>query len=40
LIAEKIIDEVKADGIRVIVKNNVPECVMLTVEEYDRFGFV
>lgn len=35
--AGKIIDEVKADGIRVIVKNNIPECVMLTVEEYDHF---
>lgn len=35
--AGKIIDEVKTDGIRVIVKNNIPECVMITVEEYDRF---
>ena len=35
--AGKVIDEVKADGIRVIVKNNIPECVMITVEEYDRF---
>ena len=35
--AGKIIDEVKTDGIRVIVKNNVPECVMISVEEYDRF---
>ncbi len=35
--AGKIIDEVKEDGVRVIVKNNVPECVMITVEEYDRF---
>ncbi len=35
--AGKIIDEVKEDGIRIIVKNNVPECVMITVEEYDRF---
>ena len=34
--AGKIIEEVKTDGIRVIVKNNAPECVMLTVEEYDR----
>ena len=34
--AGKIIDEVKADGVRVIVKNNVPECVMVSVEEYDR----
>ncbi|MCR5613965.1 hypothetical protein [Treponema sp.] len=35
--AGKIIDEVKTDGIRVIVKNNIPECVMISVEEYDRF---
>ena len=35
--AGKIIDEVKSDGIRVIVKNNVPECVIISVEEYDRF---
>ena len=35
--AGKIIEEVKSEGIRVIVKNNVPECVMITVEEYDRF---
>lgn len=33
--AGKIIDEVKQDGVRVIVKNNAPECVMITVEEYD-----
>ena len=35
--AGKIIEEVKTEGIRVIVKNNVPECVMISVEEYDRF---
>ena len=34
--AGKIIEEVKRDGIKVIVKNNAPECVMITVEEYDR----
>lgn len=34
--AGKIIDEVKQDGIRVIVKNNVPECILITVEEYDN----
>lgn len=33
--AGKIIEEVKADGIRVIVKNNIPECVMISVEEYN-----
>ena len=34
--AGKIIEEVKRDGIKVIVKNNAPECVMITVEDYDR----
>ena len=34
--AGKIIEEVKSEGIRVIVKNNAPECVMLSVPEYDR----
>ena len=34
--AGKIIEEVKQDGVRVIIKNNAPECVMITVEEYDR----
>ena len=35
--AGKIIEEVKRDGIRVIVKNNAPECVMISVEEYDNY---
>ena len=34
--AGKIIEEVKRDGIKVVVKNNAPECVMLTVEAYDK----
>ena len=34
--AGKIIEEVKRDGIKVIVKNNAPECIMITVEDYDR----
>ena len=34
--AGKIIEEVKRDGIKVVVKNNAPECVMITVEDYDR----
>jgi len=34
--AGKIIEEVKEDGIRVVVKNNVPECVMITVEKYQQ----
>ncbi len=36
--AGKIIEEVKQDGIRVIVKNNVPECIMITVEEYNALN--
>ncbi len=34
--AGKIIEEVKRDGIKVIVKNNAPECVMLSVEAYEK----
>ena len=34
--AGKIIEEVKRDGIKVIVKNNAPECVIITVEDYDH----
>lgn len=34
--AGKIIDEVKNEGPRIIVKNNIPECVMLSLEEYNR----
>lgn len=34
--AGKIIDEVKKDGPKVIIKNNAPECVMISVEEYNR----
>lgn len=36
--AGKIIEEVKRDGIRVIVKNNIPECIMITVEEYNALN--
>lgn len=32
--AGKIIDEVKKEGARIIVKNNVPECVLISIEEY------
>ncbi len=34
--AGKIIEEVKQEGIRVVVKNNTPVCVMIRVEDYDR----
>lgn len=33
--AGKIIDEVQKDGPRIIVKNNVPECVMISIEDYN-----
>lgn len=31
----KIIEEVQQEGPRVIVKNNVPECVMISLEDYN-----
>lgn len=36
--AGKIIEEVKQDGVRIIVKNNIPECIMITVEEYNALN--
>ena len=30
----KIIDEVQQNGPRIIVKNNVPECVLISLEDY------
>lgn len=32
--AGKIIDEVKQNGPRIIVKNNVPECLMISLDDY------
>lgn len=32
--AGKIIDEVKKGGPHIIVKNNVPECVIISLEDY------
>lgn len=34
--AGKIIEGVKEEGICLVVKNNAPECIMLSLEEYDR----
>ena len=34
--AEKILDEVKHSGIKVIVKNNTPAAVMLSPKEYEE----
>ena len=32
--AGKIIDEVKNEGPRIIVKNNVPECILMSPQDY------
>ena len=34
--ANKIFAEVKDKGIRIVVKNNVPECVLISPEEYQK----
>lgn len=35
-LAGKIFDEVKQYGAKVVMKNNVPECVLLSPDEYVR----
>lgn len=35
-LAGKIFDEVKRYGAKVVIKNNTPECVLLSPEEYIR----
>lgn len=35
-LAGKIFDEVKRYGAKVVMKNNVPECVLLSPDEYIR----
>lgn len=35
-LAGKIFDEVKRQGAKVVMKNNSPECVLLSPEEYIR----
>lgn len=32
--ANKIFSEVKNDGVRIVVKNNVPECVLISPKDY------
>lgn len=32
--AGKIFDEVKNDGAKIVVKNNKPECVLVSVDDY------
>ncbi|MDR0951857.1 MAG: type II toxin-antitoxin system Phd/YefM family antitoxin [Oscillospiraceae bacterium] len=34
--ASKIIDEVQHDGYKIVVKNNVPACVMVSPERYKK----
>ena len=34
--ASKIFDEVKKSGCKIVVKNNVPTCVLLTPEKYQE----
>lgn len=34
--ANKIFSEVKSKGTRIVVKNNVPECVLMSPEEYQK----
>ena len=34
--ANKIFDEVKESGCKIVVKNNVPTCVLLTPEKYQE----
>jgi len=34
--ANKIFDEVKESGCKIVVKNNVPACVLLTPEKYQE----
>ncbi len=35
-LAGKIFDDVKKQGAKVVIKNNAPECVLLSPEEYLR----
>ena len=34
--AGKIFDEVNASGVKVVVKNNKPACVLITPEKYEQ----
>ncbi|MBW9158004.1 type II toxin-antitoxin system Phd/YefM family antitoxin [Clostridium sp. FP2] len=34
--AGKIFDEVKSGGFKIVVKNNVPTCVLITPEKYQE----
>ena len=34
--ANKIFSEVKKNGVRIVVKNNVPECVLISPKDYQQ----
>ena len=34
--ANKIFDEVKKSGSKIVVKNNIPTCVLITPEKYEE----
>ena len=34
--ANKIFSEVKTNGLRIVVKNNVPECVLISPQDYQK----
>lgn len=36
--AEKVFDDVKRDGTKVVIKNNFAECVLMSPEEYMRLN--
>ena len=36
--AGKIFESVRGEGPKVVIKNNVPECVLMSPEEYIRFA--
>lgn len=33
--AGKIIEEVKTEGMKIIIKNNIPECVLISSQDWD-----
>ena len=34
--ANAVFSEVKTDGIRIVVKNNIPECVLISPKDYQK----
>ena len=35
-LAGRIFEDVKADGYKIVLKNNLPECVLLSPDEYEN----